>query len=65
MSRPVTRRRRPESPLPLAGIDANDYAAVVAPGGHGPVVNLFEHRDLDRIPLQTDDAGRALPGTCG
>ena len=52
------------APLSLDEIDADDYVAVVLPGGHGPVVDLFEDRDLGRILRQTDDAGRPIGALC-
>lgn len=51
-------------PLPLAEVQADEYVAVVVPGGHGPVVDLFQDPDLGRILLQADDAGRPIGALC-
>lgn len=52
------------SPLKLADVAAADYAAVVIPGGHGPMADLFEDADLGRILIETDQAGKFIAPFC-
>lgn len=51
-------------PLKLSDVDPDDYAAVVIPGGHGPVVDLFEDRDLGRLLTRADAAGHVIGAVC-
>ena len=37
------------APLVLADVDVADYDAVVMPGGHGPMADLYQDADLGRI----------------
>jgi putative intracellular protease/amidase len=50
--------------LPLDKVNAADYVAVVIPGGHGPVVDLFQDPDLGRILRDADDAGKIIGAVC-
>lgn len=50
--------------LPLADVDIKDYAAVVLPGGHGPVVDLYQDSDLGRILAEADAAGILIGAVC-
>lgn len=52
------------SPLKLADVSAADYDAVVIPGGHGPMTDLFQDPDLGRILIDTDRAGRIIAPFC-
>jgi putative intracellular protease/amidase len=45
------------SPLVLADIDGRHYDAIVIPGGHGPVEDLYKDADMGRILLEADRAG--------
>lgn len=51
-------------PLPLDRVDIGGYAAVVLPGGHGPVVDLHQDADLGRLLVQADDAGTIIGAVC-
>lgn len=51
-------------PLPLGQVDINDYTAVVLPGGHGPLTDLYQDADLGRLLLQADDAGTIIGAVC-
>ena len=37
------------NPLVLADVDASAYDAVVMPGGHGPMADLYQDADLGRL----------------
>ncbi|TCK26765.1 type 1 glutamine amidotransferase domain-containing protein [Pseudonocardia endophytica] len=50
--------------LRLSDVALDDYDAIVLPGGHGPVVDLFEDRDLGRLLLGADDAGKLIGAVC-
>jgi putative intracellular protease/amidase len=50
--------------LDLAGIDVDDYVAVVLPGGRGPVVDLHQDADLGRLLTAADAAGKPIGAVC-
>ncbi|WP_103343781.1 type 1 glutamine amidotransferase domain-containing protein [Amycolatopsis sp. CA-126428] len=50
--------------LPVSEIDIDDYAAVVLPGGHGPVVDLYKDADLGRLLTAADAAGTLIGAVC-
>ncbi|MEU1629766.1 type 1 glutamine amidotransferase domain-containing protein [Streptomyces sp. NPDC020096] len=50
--------------LKLDEVDVDDYAAVVLPGGHGPVVDLFEDADLGRLLTAADATGKLIGAVC-
>ncbi|WP_413105637.1 type 1 glutamine amidotransferase domain-containing protein [Streptomyces sp. Inha503] len=50
--------------LKLHEVDIDDYAAVVLPGGHGPVVDLFEDADLGGLLAQADKDGKLIGAVC-
>ncbi|EWC60301.1 ThiJ/PfpI family protein [Actinokineospora spheciospongiae] len=50
--------------LDLAEVDVEDYAAVVLPGGHGPVVDLHRDADLGRLLTAADAAGKPIAAVC-
>lgn len=52
------------SPLVLAEAKAADYDAVVMPGGHGPMADLFQDADLGRLLVETDQAGKIVAPFC-
>lgn len=51
-------------PLKLAELSADAYDAIVLPGGHGPVVDLFQDADLGRLLVDADRAGKAIGAVC-
>ena len=51
-------------PLVLADIDARNYDAVVIPGGHGPVEDLYKDADMGRILAEADRAGILIAPVC-
>lgn len=50
--------------LKLEEVAVEDYAAVVIPGGHGPVVDLFQDRVLGRLLIAADGAGKLIGAVC-
>ena len=50
--------------LTLDEVDIDDYVAVVLPGGHGPVVDLYQDVALDRLLTGADAAGKAIGAVC-
>ena len=55
---------RLEKPLVLADIDARAYDAIVIPGGHGPVEDLYKDADMGRILVEADRAGILIAPVC-
>ena len=50
--------------LRLDEVDVDDYVAIVLPGGHGPVVDLFEDADLGRLLIDADRTGKPIGAVC-
>ncbi|MDQ8204735.1 type 1 glutamine amidotransferase domain-containing protein [Pelagicoccus sp. SDUM812003] len=48
----------------LAKIDSNDFDAVFYPGGHGPLWDLAENADSQRIIKECFAAGRPIAAVC-
>ncbi|VXB80655.1 Putative intracellular protease/amidase [Microbacterium sp. 8M] len=53
-----------DHPIALDQVSAADYAAVVLPGGHGPMVDLAVDEQLGRILVAADDAGLPIAPFC-
>ena len=53
-----------EAPLVLADVDPAGYDAVVIPGGHGPVEDLYKDSDMGRILVAADGAGKVIASVC-
>ena len=51
-------------PLVLADVDINSYDAVVMPGGHGPMADLYKDADLGRILVAADRSGKIIAPFC-
>ena len=52
------------APLVLAGVDVASYDAVVMPGGHGPMADLYQDADLGRILVGANAAGKIIAPFC-
>ncbi|MHA7223858.1 type 1 glutamine amidotransferase domain-containing protein [Arthrobacter sp. RHLT1-20] len=52
------------APLALADIDPAAYDAVVLPGGHGPMTDLFQDAELGRLLVAADRAGKVIAPFC-
>lgn len=55
---------RIEKPLILADIRTADYDAIVVPGGHGPVEDLYKDPDMGRILIEADRADKIIAAIC-
>ncbi len=51
-------------PLVLADIETGRYAAVIIPGGHGPVEDLYKDADMGRILAAADRDGKIIAPVC-
>ncbi|MGZ4661239.1 type 1 glutamine amidotransferase domain-containing protein [Pseudarthrobacter sp. NIBRBAC000502771] len=51
-------------PLVLADVDIAAYDAVVMPGGHGPMADLYKDADLGRILVAANKAGKVIAPFC-
>ena len=51
-------------PLVLADIDGRRYDAIVIPGGHGPVEDLYKDKNMGRILAEADRAGILIAPVC-
>jgi len=48
----------------LGGVDAALYDAVVIPGGHGPVEDLYKDADMGRVLVDADQRGSLIAAVC-
>jgi len=55
---------RIEHPLVLADVDMNGYDAVVVPGGHGPVEDLYKDPDMGRVLVDADRQQKVIAAVC-
>ena len=55
---------RVERPLVLADIDVSRYDAIVVPGGHGPVEDLYKDADMGRVLIEADRDNKVIAGVC-
>ena len=51
-------------PLVLAGINTDAYDAIVVPGGHGPVEDLYKDPDMGRVLLEADRGSKVIAAVC-
>jgi putative intracellular protease/amidase len=51
-------------PLALADVDIAAYDAVVLPGGHGPMADLYKDADLGRLLVTADKGGKIVAPFC-
>jgi putative intracellular protease/amidase len=52
------------APLVLADVDVASYDAVVMPGGHGPMADLYQDADLGRILAGANAAAKIIAPFC-
>ena len=55
---------RMATPLALADVVTERYAAVVIPGGQGPVEDLYKDADMGRVLAEADSASRIIAPVC-
>lgn len=51
-------------PLKLDEVGVDEYAAIVLPGGHGPVVDLHQDAVLGRLLTAADASGKPIGAVC-
>ncbi|ACL41638.1 ThiJ/PfpI domain protein [Pseudarthrobacter chlorophenolicus A6] len=51
-------------PLVLSDVSIASYDAVVMPGGHGPMADLFKDADLGRLLVAADRDGKVIAPFC-
>lgn len=51
-------------PLVLADVSVASYDAVVMPGGHGPMADLYKDADLGRLLVAADKDGKVIAPFC-
>lgn len=51
-------------PLVLADVDIASYDAVVMPGGHGPMADLYKDADLGRLLVAANKDGKVIAPFC-
>ncbi|MDQ0823894.1 putative intracellular protease/amidase [Arthrobacter sp. B2I5] len=51
-------------PLVLADVDVAAYDAVVMPGGHGPMADLYKDADLGRLLVAANRDGKVIAPFC-
>ena len=59
-----TNAERLARPLVLADINPLHYDAIVIPGGHGPVEDLYKDPDMGRVLVQANRAGKLIGSVC-
>jgi putative intracellular protease/amidase len=52
------------SPLVLADVDPSGYDAIVMPGGHGPMADLYQDAALGKILVSANTAGKVIAPFC-
>ena len=55
---------RMQKPLVLAEVDVSRYDAVVVPGGHGPVEDLYKDPDMGRVLVQANREAKLIAAVC-
>lgn len=55
---------RVEKPLVLGDVDVRRYDAVVIPGGHGPVEDLYKDPDMGRVLVEANRASKIIAPVC-
>ncbi|MEM9533949.1 MAG: type 1 glutamine amidotransferase domain-containing protein [Pseudomonadota bacterium] len=52
------------APLDLADVEPNDYRALYVPGGAGPMFDLYDHPEVNRITAKLYEAGKPIAADC-
>lgn len=52
------------APLALSGVDPSGYDAIVLPGGHGPMADLYQDADLGKLLVAANTAGKIIAPFC-
>jgi putative intracellular protease/amidase len=57
-------RGRLEKPLVLAEIETDRYDAIIVPGGHGPIEDLYKDPDMGRVLIEADKHSKVIAAVC-
>lgn len=52
------------NPLSLGKINMKDYDAVIIPGGHGPVEDLYKDKDMAKLLFAADKSKKIIGAVC-
>jgi putative intracellular protease/amidase len=52
------------APLTLSGVNVAAYDAMVIPGGHGPMEDLYKDPAMGRLLFAAEDAGKVVGSVC-
>jgi putative intracellular protease/amidase len=52
------------APLALADVEPSGYDAIVLPGGHGPMTDLYRDADLGKLLVAANTAGKVIAPFC-
>ncbi|MDN4644359.1 type 1 glutamine amidotransferase domain-containing protein [Arthrobacter sp. PsM3] len=52
------------APLALANVELSGYDAIVLPGGHGPMTDLYRDADLGKLLAAANTAGKVIAPFC-
>jgi putative intracellular protease/amidase len=52
------------NPLSLSKVNMKDYDAVIIPGGHGPVEDLYKDKDMGRVLFEADQSKKIIGAVC-
>ncbi|MDK1374290.1 MULTISPECIES: type 1 glutamine amidotransferase domain-containing protein [unclassified Sinorhizobium] len=55
---------RVEEPLVLTDVEVSRYDAVVVPGGHGPVEDLYKDPDMGRVLIEANRDQKIIAAVC-
>ena len=51
-------------PLELSKIDMTEYDAVIIPGGHAPVEDLYKDKDMGKVLFEADKSKKIIGAVC-
>ncbi|WP_153796585.1 type 1 glutamine amidotransferase domain-containing protein [Foetidibacter luteolus] len=52
------------NPIPLSNVEMKDYDAVIIPGGHGPVEDLYKDADMGKVLFAADNSKKIIGAVC-
>ena len=55
---------RLDAPRKLSEMKGSDFDAVIIPGGHGPVEDLYKDTDMGRVLIEADEAENIVASVC-
>lgn len=52
------------NPIVLSKVNTANYEAIVIPGGHGPVEDLYKDKDMGRVLIEADKSQKIIGTVC-